>query len=226
MSITNQSLDVTPDAVNNGAPTTHRSSHKKPTGSGHGTTSRKKTVTSDKVTDPVKTVTKQKRKRQDLTDMFTPHCAPGEVSTMMTHAYEMSHWPPFDSDDPQQVIDRIDMFHRYCIANDVKPDMAGLALAMGVSRKTLWCWENGVDSNKPQAVRNALKRGRDTNEFILSQMMQMGKINPIPAIFLLKNNHEYKDQQDVVITPNTPLQQLDDSEAQQKILDALPDVTD
>lgn len=101
-----------------------------------------------------------------------------------------------------------------------------MALALGISRKTLWAWENGVESNKPMAVRNSIKKGREINELMMVNMMQMGKLNPVTGIFLLKNNHEYRDQQDVVITPNTPLQQLDGSEAQQKILDALPDVTD
>ena len=35
--------------------------------------------------------------------------------------------------------------------------------------------------------------------------MQNGKINPVTGIFLLKNNHGFKDQQDVVVTPNNPL---------------------
>ena len=79
-----------------------------------------------------------------------------------------------------------------------------------------------MESNKPQAVRNLIKKGREINELMMVQMMQNGKINPVTGIFLLKNNHGYKDQQDVVITPNNPLSDLDNSIAQKKILDALP----
>ena len=100
--------------------------------------------------------------------------------------------------------------------------MSGMALAIGVSRKTLWAWENGIESNKPQSVRNAIKKGREINENILVTMMQNGRINPIPALFLLKNNHSYVDQQEVVVTPNTPFQDMDAMDAQKKIMDAIP----
>ena len=53
-----------------------------------------------------------------------------------------------------------------------------------------------------------------------------GKINPIPAIFLLKNNHGYKDQTDVVVTPNNPLQGMDANEARQRLVEAVPDDID
>lgn len=176
----------------------------------------------DNVQDTVVDVVKKKRKRPDLTDMMTPHTEPGEISRMIKQAMTISHWPDIDTNDPDQVADRIDRYHTFCFENDIKPDMSGMALAFGVSRKTLWAWENGVDSNKPQSVRNVLKKGRQINEILLSQMMLNGKINPVTGIFLLKNSHEFRDQQDVVITPNTPYQDGDIKNVDE-VVQALPD---
>lgn len=64
------------------------------------------------------------------------------------------------------------------------------------------------------------------SETIMVQMMQNGKLNPVTAIFLLKNNHGYKDQQDVVITPNTPAEGRDPSDIRNQYIQALPEDTD
>ena len=57
---------------------------------------------------------------------------------------------------------------------------------------------------------------------LLTQTMTDGKINPVAAIFLLKNNHAYRDQTDVVVTPNNPMQGLDGDQARKRIMDAIP----
>ena len=53
--------------------------------------------------------------------------------------------------------------------------------------------------------------------------MADGKINPVAAIFLLKNNHAYKDQTDVVVTPNNPYQATSDEELKDKYLTDVPE---
>ena len=172
------------------------------------------------VTDVVK---KQKRSRPDLQEMFRPSTKPGEMSKMIKQAMTISHWEPIDTNDADQVAERIDKYHQFCFENDMKPDMPGLALSLGVDRKTVWAWENGVDSNKPLAVRNVLKRARAINELLMSNMMTEGKVNPVVGIFLLKNSHGYKDQQDVVITPNNPLESEDPEQTRKKYIEALPE---
>lgn len=162
-------------------------------------------------------IVKKKRKRPDLTEMFSPHCEPGEISKMLGQAITISHWPPINTDDAQQVSERIDKYHLFCIQNDIKPDMVGMALAIGVDRTTLWRWETG-DVKKGKDVCNIIKKGREINELMMVQMMQNGKINPVAAIFLLKNSHGYRDQQDVVVTPNNPYDNVSQEELAQKYL--------
>ena len=178
------------------------------------------------INDNVVDIVKKKRKRPDLTELQTPHTEPGEISKMLGQALTMSRWTPIDTNDAQQVIARIDQYHEFCFKQDIKPDMSGLALAIGVSRKTLWAWENGIESNKPQEVRNALKKGREINEYLMAQLMQNGKINPVTGIFLLKNNFSYADEQQIVITPNNPLDSGDSAQARSRYVQALPEDTE
>lgn len=180
----------------------------------------------DVITQVVKKKHPRPGTRPDKTEMLTPHCEPGEISKMLSQAVTIMNWPKIDTNDAEQVNARIEQYFRFCIDNDIKPDMSGLALSLGTSRMTLWRWENGVESNKPQEVRYAIKKGREINELLLVQMMNNGKINPIPALFLLKNNHQYKDQTDVVVTPNNPLDSADQESARKKYTAALPESTE
>lgn len=180
---------------------------------------KKQPTTNDTITDIVQQ--KKKRKRPDLSELQSPHTEPGEISRMLAQAVTISHWPAIDTNNADQVAERIDLYHAYCIENDIKPDMVGMAMAIGVDRTTLWRWEQG-ESNKPKAVCNALKKGREINEMMMVQMMQNGKLNPVTAIFLLKNNHGYKDQTDVVVTPNNPYQDVDADGARNRLLGAMP----
>lgn len=185
----------------------------------------KKQLTVSDVNEAVVEVAKPKRKRPDLSELQTPHMEPGETATLVQNVLNLATLPKIDTDSPEQIEQRIYEYLTYCIQHDMKPDMSGMALSIGVSRKTLWAWENGVDSNKPAGVRNALKKGREMSETIMTQMMQNGKLNPVTAIFLLKNNHEYKDQQDVVITPNTPAEGRDPDEIRKQYRESLPEST-
>jgi hypothetical protein len=80
-----------------------------------------------------------------------------------------------------------------------------------------------VETNIPDASRNAIKKGYNIMNQLLTQTMADGKINPVAAIFLLKNNHNYKDQTDVVVTPNNPLQDMNADEARKRLIEAVPE---
>lgn len=110
--------------------------------------------------------------------------------------------PKIDRSDPEQVKNRIDWYFHYCMDNDMKPTVSGLGSAIGVSRNALWKWKQGID--RPQnfaLIEEAYTRLEELWEIY----MMNGKINPASGIFLGKNHFDYKDVQDVVVTPNNPL---------------------
>lgn len=164
-------------------------------------------------------VQKNSRRKQENSEAVAARCRPGEVSHLMTQALTISHWPPIDTDDADQVSERIHRYHCFCNEQDMKPSVVGMALALGTDRITLWKWEHGIESNKPQEVRSMIRKGREINEMMMVQLLQNGRMNPATAIFLLKNDHGYKDQQDVVISPNNPYDSVSQEELARRYLD-------
>lgn len=165
---------------------------------------------------------KPKRKRPDRTEACSVHTEPGDNRKYLEHSLAMWNWPEVDMREPEKVTERIGQYFNQCQMDDMKPSVAGMALAFGVDRKTLWAWANGVDSAYvPTASRNAIKKAYQLLNSQMENYMQNGKINPVAGIFLMKNNMGYQDKQEVVLTPN---QQLGDSatpeELQQKYLEA------
>ena len=118
----------------------------------------------------------------------------------------MMDWPDVNVREPEQVKERMGMYFALCAQDDMKPSVAGMALAFGVDRKTIWAWANGVDSKTlPAESRNLIKKAYQLLNAQMESYMQNGKINPVAGIFLMKNNMGYADKQEVVLTPNQQL---------------------
>ena len=163
-----------------------------------------------------------KHKRPKRSENLQPHYEPGDMSRMIQNALDLSQMGKVDMHDPEAVERRVNEAFMYMIQHDMKPTIESIALAFGTNRTTMWRWKEGVETDIPEASRNAIKRAYSLTNQLLTQTMADGKMNPIPAIFLLKNNHGYKDQTDVVVTPNNPLNDLNDAQATKRILDAIP----
>jgi hypothetical protein len=175
-------------------------------------------LSEEQVTD----IVKKKRKRPDRTEALTPTYEPGVMSKMITDAMNLSNMGPVDMYDPEQVERRVMQCLQYMIEHDMKPTVESMALAFNTNRTQLWKWKEGVESHLPERSRNAIKKGYAIMNQLLTQTMADGKINPVAAIFLLKNNHQYKDQTDVVVTPNNPYQAASDEELKDKYLTDIP----
>lgn len=145
---------------------------------------------------------------------------PGDNRRYLEHDLKMWDWPEVDMKTPEQVRERIGQYFRLCAEDDMKPSVAGMALAFGINRRTLWKWVNGIEcAYIPPESRDTLKKAYN---FLNSQMenyMQNGKINPVAGIFLMKNNMGYSDKQELVLTPNQQLgDQVSPEDLQRKYL--------
>lgn len=107
--------------------------------------------------------------------------------------------------DAAAVQRRIDDYFALCVRYDVRPSVAGLAVAFDVHRSMLWKWRRGIDSHLPDASREALERAHVLLNAILEQFLLEGKIHAPTAIFLLKNSFAYKDQVEVTPARQNPL---------------------
>ena len=160
-------------------------------------------------------------KRPDRSDAMTPKTEPGDNRRYLAHSMAMFDWPDVDMKKPEQVRERIGQYLALCAKDDMKPSVAGLALAFGVDRKTIWAWANGVDSAYlPAESRNFIKKVYQLLNAQMEDYAQNGKINPVAAIFLMKNHFGYVDKQEMVLTPNQQLgDQVSPEDLQRKYLE-------
>lgn len=144
-----------------------------------------------------------KQKRPKKSTQMSVNTEPGDNAKYLKHNLQISQLPQIDTSDAKQVEERINEYFTICFKNDMKPSVAGLALAIGVGRKALWEWANGI--NRKETHRNVIKKAYQMLDAQMSDYMQNGKINPVSGIFLMKNNFGYTDKTEVVVTPNNPL---------------------
>lgn len=169
-------------------------------------------------------VKKKKRNRPDLANFGQEYVEPGDNAKYISFAMASFNAPPVDMDKPEEVQDRINWYLGRCAECDMKPGIVGLANALGVSRKTLWTWKAGtIGKTINSASLDLIKKAYNFIEEMWEDYMLNGKAAPPNLIFLGKNHYGYTDTTEVVVTPNNPLQNLDEEAARKRIIDALPE---
>lgn len=165
---------------------------------------------------------KQKRNRPDLANFGFENVEPGDNTRYLRMARVAFSLPPIDISDEKQVERRINEYFDFCEQNDKKPNMVGMANWLGVSRDTLNCWRRG--DHRLQTHSDVIKKACGMLEDLWQEYMQNGKINPASGIFLGKNMFGYRDQQEVVVTPNQPLGEAESNpQLAEKYVDLIED---
>lgn len=118
-----------------------------------------------------------------------------------------------DLKDVDQVQARLNEYLYLYISNGYKPTVAGMALALnGHDRRWLWSLVHDAPIggrrgnnmvNLPPDVTDCIKKTYFSLENQWETYMNSGKINPVAGIFLGKNNYDYVDKAETVLTPNT-----------------------
>lgn len=148
-------------------------------------------------------IVKKKRTRKD-SSLESGVSEPGDNAKFTQHKLEIVSWGDVQISDPIAVKERSVKYIQSCIDRDMKPTIAGYALALGIDRTSLLRWCNG-QIGKNEDSRITLKKTCSLINSLMEDYMQNGKINPVAGIFLMKNNMGYADKQEVVVTPNNPL---------------------
>ena len=178
--------------------------------------------TENKVVDIVQ---KKKRNRgsdwmKELSEDGGDLIQPGDNSRFVRHALASWNLPPIDISDDKQVSDRIELYFKYCVENDRRPQVVGMCNWLGISRQTLNEWKNGEVRSSTHG--DIVKRAYGVMEEMWTDYMLYGKVSPPTGIFLSKNWFNYKDVADVVVTPNNPYQAASDEELKDKYLTDIP----
>lgn len=136
---------------------------------------------------------------------------PGDNTKFLSLNIELFNMESIDMHDEEAVAQRLEEYFALYAKHDMKPTVAGMAMALnGMNRKTLWgithdapIGGRGNYSTLPQNVTHIIKKAYFLLENLWESYATSGKINPVTAIFLGKNNFGYQDKTEYVLTPNT-----------------------
>ena len=138
--------------------------------------------------------------------------SPEELALIISANHLMTKMPRCDMTDPNAIAERYDWYVQCCIDNSLRPGIATMANAFGNDRGHLWRIKEGQVKSIPEDACDMLKRAWMAHEAILEQYAETGKINPVTAIFMLKNHFGYKDQTESVIVRKDPYETGDPEE--------------
>lgn len=147
----------------------------------------------------VKTTKKNPVSKRDSNELIQK----GDNSNILKHNFRLYKLAKVNMKDVEQVENRISEYLEICTEDDARPTVEGLALALGINRRTLWKYAFTNDIIASDEVRDTLKKAYDLLNVYMVDLMYSNKINPVNGIFLMKNNFDYKDKSEVILTPNT-----------------------
>lgn len=133
-----------------------------------------------------------------------PSATPAEIGQLVGIMDNMRKLPPVSKREPEKVEERLNYYFQYCTDNGVKPSVEGMSLCLGVSRQSLWEWENDTGSKSGQLVA----RAKELINSLLTTWTMNGKINAVYTIWLQKNNSGYSDTKTLEIKPQTEPQRI------------------
>ena len=126
--------------------------------------------------------------------------------------------PAIDLRDPAAVQERLCEYFQIYAEADLKPTVAGMGMALGLDRRRLWEIKTGNYVNVggykdlPPETVDLVKKAYEILETSMEAYANAGKINPVMAIFMMKNHFGYQDKTEYVLTPNQ--QQPNDYDAE------------
>ena len=165
----------------------------------------KKTNTDDVVKEVVQ---KKKPRGKNIGETLAPIVEPGDNAKYIGVSLQLFNLPAIDLHKPELVQARLDEYFKIHVAADLKPTVAGMAMALGIDRRRLWEIKTGASTSNrwveelPTLTKDSIKKAYDFLETLWENYMHNGKINPVSGIFLGKNNFGYQDKTEYVVTPN------------------------
>lgn len=169
---------------------------------------RKKVTTLNKNDTTMEQVVKRKRNRPDLQQFGYELAEPGDNSKATMFIQALNKFDRVDLSDEKAVKQRMDDFWQLCIDFDTKPQVSGMADVLGLDRRRLWEITHDVPHRNLEcssATRDLIKKEYRKLEVLWEYYILNGKVNPVSAIFLGKNNFDYADRQEITLTPGLPL---------------------
>ena len=145
---------------------------------------------------------------KDMADGKWLQTEPGDNTRIVLTNMKFFNMPAIDLHDPEAVHERLCEYFQIYGEADLKPTVAGMGLALGVDRRRLWDIKSGNYVNVggykdlPAETVDLVKKAYEILETSMEAYANAGKINPVMAIFMMKNHFGYQDKTEYVLTPN------------------------
>ena len=168
-------------------------------------------ATKKKDDDVVKEVVEKAKKKprgKNIGETLAPVTEPGDNAKYIGVSMQLFNMSKVDLHKPEEVQERLAEYFQIHFDADLKPTVAGMAMALGIDRRRLWEIRAGAPTSNrwvedlPTLTKDSIKKAYDFMENLWENYMQNGKINPVSGIFLGKNNFGYQDKTEYVVTPN------------------------
>ena len=155
-------------------------------------------------------IVKQKRKPAGMAAALAGDLGqePGDNTRIVQTNMKFFDMPRVDLKNPEAVRERLAEYFRIYGEADLKPTVAGMAMCLGVDRRRLWDIKTGNYANVggykdlPPETVDLVKKAYEILETTMENYANAGKINPVMAIFMMKNHFGYQDKTEYVLTPN------------------------
>lgn len=115
---------------------------------------------------------------------------------------------PLKLTDPNDVPVFYERLRRYlekCEEYEMKVGNQAMYLALGVNYEDMRRWSDGSMGKTNPSMCEAVKIAHEICATYREGMMDSGELNPVIGIFWQKNFEHYTDQQQIVVTPTTPI---------------------
>ena len=103
----------------------------------------------------------------------------------------------------EELCERLNWFFSQCAETQQLPNIEKMSNALGYHRNTVLDWENGNSGGFSPYTKEIIKQAKQILASVDAELAQEGKTQPVVYMFRAKNFYGMKDQQDVVVTPNT-----------------------
>ena len=162
----------------------------------------------DEIVKDVVETAKKKPRGKNIGETLAPVTEPGDNQKYIGVSLQLFNMSKVDLHKPEEVQSRLAEYFQIHFDADLKPTVAGMAMALCIDRRRLWEIRAGNYhtstglADLPTLTTDSIKKAYDFMENLWENYMQNGKINPVSGIFLGKNNFGYQDKTEYVVTPN------------------------
>lgn len=148
-----------------------------------------------------------------------PLTIPGDLTQKnMMILDEVMSWGECTLQDPEDVENRIREYFILCSQCDIRPTVAGLGFSVGLDRRRINEFTHGDLHRFPRTgnkeVVPIIVKYYDMMQVMFESALSEEKGNPTKWIFLGKNNYDYKDSHESIVTHNAP---TDDTRSKEEI---------